>query len=142
MQTNPDPALANPPHVPKKRLQYKWLTDEQKRDLIFRAMYLNENVRAVCRDLGINFLTGRNLVQKYKKTGEYDTQPKVQSTPADAANMRATTRDTNRKLSECPLGIILLDDNKMKLVSSKTYSLEEEIALICLHSYFKSQHLV
>lgn len=126
----------------KKRPQYKWLTDDQKRDLIFRAMYLNENIRAVCKDLNINFLTGRNIVQKYKKTGEYDTQGKGQQSQGDAQNMKGTTKDSNRKYTECPLGIVLLEDNKMKLVPSRTYGIEEEIALSCLHTFFKSKNLV
>ena len=125
----------------KKRLQYRWLTDEKKRDLIFRSMYLNENVRTVCHELDINFLTGRNLVQRYKKTGEYDTQAKIPH--QEQPNLKATTtKDTNRKVLECSLGIILLADDKMKLVSSKTYGLNEETALIRLHAFFKSGNLV
>ena len=129
-------------HVQKKRLQYKWLTDDQKRDLIFRAMYLNENVRAVCKDLNINFLTGRNLVQKYKKTGEYDTQTKALLAQTDAMYMKGATRDTNRRLPECPLGIVLLEDSKMRLVSSKTYGLDDEVSMVCLHSYFKGHSYI
>ncbi|MDR3543086.1 MAG: hypothetical protein P4L69_19295 [Desulfosporosinus sp.] len=129
--------------VQRKRLQYRWLTDEQRRDLIFRTMYLNENVRAVCRDLDINFLTGRNLVQKYKKTGEYDVQSKAEARVPEPANIKGTaTKDSNRKASECPLGIILLPDNKMKVVSYRAYRPDEESALVYLHSLLKSHNIV
>ena len=106
-------------------------------------MYLNENVRAVCRELDINFLTGRNLVQKYKKTGEYDTQGKTEAFIPENINIKGTTtKDTNRKTCECPLGIVLLNDNKMQLVPSRSYRLDEEANLIYLHSYFTNKHII
>ena len=126
----------------KKRTQYKWLSDQQKCDLVFRTIYLNENVREVCKDLGINFLTGRNVVQKYKKTGNYTTQAKNLPDLPEYSNPRMITGDTNKKLSECPLGIVLLDDSKMKLVASKSYCEEEEEALIYLHTLFSNKSII
>eukprot|EP00826_Nyctotherus_ovalis_P031363 TRINITY_DN2505_c0_g2_i2.p1 TRINITY_DN2505_c0_g2~~TRINITY_DN2505_c0_g2_i2.p1 ORF type:complete len:142 (-),score=20.24 TRINITY_DN2505_c0_g2_i2:189-614(-) len=134
--------ILKPSKPQKKRLEYKWLADQQKCDLVFRSIYLSENVRDVCKDLGINFLTGRNIVQKYKKTGNYCTQPKASAECLGSSNARLITGDTNKKLSECPLGIILLDDSKMKLVASKSYCEEEETALIYLHVLFSNQCIV
>ena len=115
--------------IQKKRPHYKWLTDQQKCDLIFRSMYLNENIRFICKDLNINFLTGRNIVQKYKKTQKLDLQPYI------SAELDLGIKDKEEK-SECKLGIVLIDENHMRLAPSRTYKKEDEIKLIWLHSYF------
>ncbi len=119
----------------RKRLQYKRMSEEKKRDLIFRVMYLNENVRTVCHELGFNFSTGRNLVQRYKKTGEYTSQEKIPlgSTPFLDYMKTGATKDTEVKARKCPLGLIFLADDKIQLVTSKVYALEEEKTLIELH---------
>ena len=134
--------MFKPSQPQKKRLQYKWITDKQKCDLIFRTIYLNENVREVCCDLKINFLTGRNVVQRYKKTGEYCLHLKPSPIGIESANLKGVTRDTNKKISECPLGIILLDDNSMKLVGSKTYKEEDEAFLNQLNNYFITRGII
>jgi len=127
----------------KKRLQYKRMSEDKKRDLIFRVMYLNENVRTVCHELDFNFSTGRNLVQKYKKTGEYSTLEKPMApTQSAEAFGNATTKDTERKVRKCPLGLIFLADDKIKLVTSKSYTHEEEETLAKLHTQLSRINVV
>ena len=118
----------------KKRLQYKRMSEEKKRDLIFRVMYLNENVRTVCHELGFNFSTGRNLVQHYKKTGEYAAQEKsYKSVTLFDQGKAGNTKDTEGKLLKCPLGLVFLADDKIQLVTSRIYGPEEELALMEAH---------
>ena len=126
----------------KKRTQYKWISNHQKRDLIFRAIYLNENLKEICKDLGINFMTGRNLVQHYKKTGQYCLYQKAVVYESYSTNLRMVTKDTQKKFSGCPLGIMSIDDDNMKLVGSKIYTQEDEATLMKLHSFFINQCIV
>ncbi len=127
----------------KKRLQYKRMSEDKKRDLIFRVMYLNENVRTVCYELGFNFSTGRNLVQRYKKTGEYVSQEKVgASTPSAGVQGTNASKGSESKAPKCPLGLILLSDNKVKLVTSKAYTSEEEQALARLNAQLTGAGMV
>ena len=130
------------PPKSKKRPQYHRVSDEMKRDLVFRVMYLNESVRDVCEDISCNFLTGRNLIQKYKKTGEYVTAPKVpaETLPPQSAT-RASGPDLTQRRDKCPLGIILLGDNDIQLVSSKVYTPAQEDNLLVLHRRLDSQGL-
>eukprot|EP00826_Nyctotherus_ovalis_P058447 TRINITY_DN8032_c0_g1_i3.p1 TRINITY_DN8032_c0_g1~~TRINITY_DN8032_c0_g1_i3.p1 ORF type:complete len:136 (+),score=18.95 TRINITY_DN8032_c0_g1_i3:215-622(+) len=134
--TNAHNDFPNPARPQKKRAQYKWLTDQQKCDLVFCSIYLDENIKEVCEDLGINFLTGRNIVQKYKKTGFYSTQYVLLPEPLELDNARMITGDTNKKRSECPLGIIILDEFQMKIVAFKSYTRKEELNLLRLHTVF------
>lgn len=123
----------------KKRLQYKRMSEEKKKDLIFRVMYLNENVRTVCHELGFNFSTGRNLVQRYKKTGEYVSQEKVAvSSPSTEFLRTNASRESDAKTQKCSLGLILFSDDKIKLVTSRMYTAEEERALVRLNQQFVS----
>ena len=118
----------------KKRLQYKRMSEDDKRDLIFRVMYLNENVRSVCYELGFNFSTGRNLVQTYKKTGDFNPPEKTHSQNPSAEQQRnMTTKGSDTKSKKCPLGIIFLSDEKIQLVTTKTYSQQEEESLLRMH---------
>ena len=121
----------------KKRSQYNWLSACQKLDLIFRIICLNENLREVCEDLKINVLTGRNIVQNYRKYGSCSLQCKSINIQEQEFKIEG-----KRVSSENGLGIVLIDDVHMKLVPSKAYNEEEEIDLICLHKYFESRHLV
>ena len=124
----------------KKRSQYKRMPDEKKRDLIFRVLYLSENVRSVCRDLEFNFSTGRNLIQKYKKTGEYDSQEKVPIQPQ--GEKAQSTKSADGEGRKCPLGLVMLNEGQVSLVSAKRYKPEEESALTKMHSFFASQSIV
>ena len=127
----------------KKRLHYNRISDEMKRDLVFRVMYLNENIRDVCQDISCNFLTGRNLIQKYKKTGEYTAASKPEACVAPPTHAtKVSTQDSDRRVRKCPLGIILLGDGELQLVSSKTYTQEEEAALLRLHKLFLAPGLL
>ncbi len=122
----------------KKRLQYKRMSEDKKRDLIFRVMYLNENVRSVCYELGFNFSTGRNLVQRYKKTGEYcPTEKPGSASPPNELVKTGTSNDEGKlrsdKLRKCPFGLMFLADDKIKLVTSRTYAPEEQRTLEGLH---------
>ena len=127
----------------KKRLHYNRITDDMKRDLVFRVMYLNENVREVCQDISCNFLTGRNLIQKYKKTGEY-AGPKKQETcvKVPVSTTKVSTQHSDRRVRRCPLGIILLGEKDIQLVSSKAYTPEEEAVLRRLHMLFVERGLL
>jgi Zn-dependent M28 family amino/carboxypeptidase len=109
----------------------------------FQGYVFNENVRAVCRELDINFLTGRNLVQKYKKTGEYEAQSKTEVPAMELHNIKGTmTKDSNKKGSDCSLGILLLSDSDMQIVTSKLYKTDEENSLLAMHNYFCSHHII
>jgi len=126
-----------------KRQQYKRMSEDKKRDLIFRVMYLNENVRSVCYELGFNFSTGRNLVQKYKKTGEFNAleKPSVQFPSSD--QQRSThTKDSEGKTARCPFGIIFLSDEKIQLVTSKAYSQEEQQSLLKVHEQLLQKRII
>ena len=127
----------------KKRLQYKRMSEDKKRDLIFRVMYLNENVRSVSYELGFNFSTGRNLVQKYKKTGEFNPleKPSGQAQTSEQ-NRNTTTKSSDSKTKKCPFGIILLSDEKIQLVTSKAYSQEEEESLLKAHQLLLQKRIV
>ena len=127
----------------KKRQQYKRMSEDKKRDLIFRVMYLNENVRSVCCELGFNFSTGRNLVQRYKKTGEFNPleKPSVQS-PSSDQQRSAHTKDSEDKATKCPLGIIFLSDEKIQLVTSKAYSQEEQQSLLEVHEQLLQKRII
>ncbi len=132
-----DPPPSEGRRKQKKRLHYNRISDDMKRDLVFRVMYLNENIRDVCQDISCNFLTGRNLIQKYKKTGEYATfsKPGAIVTPP-ASTTKVSSHDSDRRVSKCPFGIILLGDGELQLVSSKSYTQGEEAALLELHKLF------
>jgi len=127
----------------KKRLQYKRMPEDKKRDLIFRVMYLNENVRSVCNELEFNFSTGRNLVQKYKKTGEYNASEKT-PVSSDGGNgaKNVGTKDTDGRSRKCPFGLLILDDDKVQLATSKNYSSQEEQALLKMHSQLVGARLI
>jgi hypothetical protein len=126
----------------KKRVQYKRMTEDKKRDLIFRVMYLNENVRTVCHELGFNFSTGRNLVQKYKKTGEYNPLDQVSDQPqSDKQKPSSGTNDSEGKL-KCPLGVIVLSDEKIQIVTSKSYSMQDENFLLKAHEQLLHRRLI
>ena len=118
----------------KKRAQYKRMSDAKKRDLIFRVLYLNENVRSTCHELGFNFSTGRNLIQKYKKTGEYDSQPKVPVLPT--GEKAPSTNQTDGDGKKCALGLVMVADGQLKIVPSRTYNTEEEDGFRRLHGFF------
>jgi hypothetical protein len=127
----------------KKRQQYKRMTEDKKRDLIFRVMYLNENVRSVCYELGFNFSTGRNLVQKYKKTGEFITLEKQETKPQSSEQQKSTQdKDSEDKTNKCPLGIIFLSDEKIQLVTSKSYSPEEQQSLLKVHEQLMKMKVI
>jgi len=127
----------------KKRLQYKRMPEDKKRDLIFRVMYLNENVRSVCHELDFNFSTGRNLVQKYKKTGEYNAFEKTPvSSEEGHGHKNGATKDTDVRSRKCPFGLLLLDDEKVQLVTSKSYTPEEEQAMLKMHNQLAAARLV
>ena len=127
----------------KKRLQYKRMSEDKKRDLIFRVMYLNENVRSVSCELGFNFSTGRNLVQKYKKTGEFNPLEKpLGQAQTSEQNRNSTTKDSDSKTKKCPLGIIFLSDEKIQLVTSKVYSQGEEESLLKAHQSLLQKRIV
>jgi len=129
--------------TPKKRLQYKRMSEDKKRDLIFRVMYLNENVRSVCYELGFNFSTGRNLVQRYKKTGEYVSQEKSQIQSQNNENAKTgSSKGTDVNEKKCPLGLILLSDDKLQVVTSKFYTPAEEAALSRFHAEMVRKGLI
>ena len=118
----------------KRNLQYKRMPEDKRRDLIFRVMYLNENVRSVCYELGFNFSTGRNLVQRYKKTGKYKSQGKYTKSEV--------TKEIDGKDERCPLGLVFLSDDKIKIVGSRMYLSSEEEALIKLHKFFMKKGII
>ena len=122
--------------TPKKHSQYKHMSDDKKRDLIFRVMYLGENLRTVCHELEFNFLTGRNLIQKYKKTGEYNSRKKSEIQEEFKEIGVGTTKQTETKPKKSSLGLILVDDTKIQIVSSRNYSEAEEKSMMQLHEYF------
>ena len=113
-----------------------------KQELIFRVMYLNENIRTVCHELDFNFSTGRNLIQRYKKTGKYakfkDHFPKENLA---FAVQNSVTKESKEKIKRCNLGIILFDDN-LRLVNSKNYTKDEENQLMELHKKFTMMGIV
>jgi hypothetical protein len=121
----------------KKRPQYHRVSDDMKRDLVFRVMYLNESIRDVCDEISCNFLTGRNLIQRYKKTGEYVTSAKAKlETPPPQTATRASGQEPTPRRDKCPIGIILLGDDEMRLVSSKVFTPAEHDSLLALHQHF------
>ena len=130
------------PQKAKKRLQYKRMSEDKKRDLIFRVMYLNENVRTVCYELGFNFSTGRNLVQRYKKTGEYVTQEKSQSNISNDYQKTGSSKGSEPKEKRCSIGLILLSDDKLQVVTSRVYAPQEEQALMQFHAELVKMRIV
>ncbi len=136
----------------RKRMQNNKMSDDQKRDLIFRVLHLNENVKFVCRDLGFSFSTGRNILLKYKKTGHYDTQPKPWcSTPSTAPERQQSTDkgfvSRHAPIPEvgikvCPFGLVMLESSQISLVLGRIYTPEEEATLTKLNSWLLHTHLI
>eukprot|EP00826_Nyctotherus_ovalis_P056548 TRINITY_DN7659_c0_g1_i3.p1 TRINITY_DN7659_c0_g1~~TRINITY_DN7659_c0_g1_i3.p1 ORF type:complete len:146 (-),score=19.38 TRINITY_DN7659_c0_g1_i3:237-674(-) len=128
------------PQSSKRTGQYRHMSEDKKRDLVFRVMYLNENTRSVCHELGFNFSTGRNLIQRFKKTGEYRSLEKLP--PISLHTKSGITKATEGKVKYCSLGLIILSDNQLKLVGSRVYSDAEEESLIRLHEFFVKSGVV
>ena len=83
------------------------------------------------------------LIQRFKKTGEYGPQTKIDVQSFPSYPMKAgTTKPTETKPRKCPLGLIFLDDQRIKIVSSKIYSETEEKILLELHQYFLENGIV
>eukprot|EP00826_Nyctotherus_ovalis_P056807 TRINITY_DN7744_c0_g1_i22.p1 TRINITY_DN7744_c0_g1~~TRINITY_DN7744_c0_g1_i22.p1 ORF type:complete len:142 (+),score=22.80 TRINITY_DN7744_c0_g1_i22:174-599(+) len=128
---------------PKRSFKYKRMSEGRKRDLVFRVLYLGENLRTVCSELGFNHSTGKNLLQRYKKTGEYVSHKEVYA-PAYYSNFTRgiLTRESESKARSCPLGILLLSEDNLQIVSAKAYTEKEEISLIELHNEFVRRGIV
>eukprot|EP00826_Nyctotherus_ovalis_P003329 TRINITY_DN10676_c0_g3_i3.p1 TRINITY_DN10676_c0_g3~~TRINITY_DN10676_c0_g3_i3.p1 ORF type:complete len:137 (-),score=20.21 TRINITY_DN10676_c0_g3_i3:139-549(-) len=122
---------------PKKRHQYNWLTNQQKCDLIFCVIYLNESLKEVCADLRITFSQAVTSSRSIRRPAATTLRP-LSSEQLEHFNVKVPSKE----LSECPLGIVLLDDSNMKLVASKSYREEEEAALKHLHSLFCNQYII
>ena len=125
--------------IRKKRSKYMKFPKERKRELIFRVIVLNEETKTACQELGFNFSTGRNLIQKYKKTGDYGHSQDLPFSPSKSSGggCDSATEFEGRK-SKCPLGLVLYGEDDMKLVPSKSYQPEEELAMLRLHSYLSN----
>ena len=111
------------------------MAEEKKRDLIFRVMYLNENVRTVCAELGLNFSSGRNLVQKYKKTGSTDTVEKKMTMISQSQVSGQTSGDSGPARKHCPLALMFFEGDKLSVVAETTFTPEDERKIIELHNY-------
>ena len=127
-----------PFEITHNKIQRKKLTYEDKRDLIFRVMYWNENLRLVCHDLKINFSTGRNLLQKYKKTGEFFERDALYCSKG-YWNFPHVHNEEN---PACNLNLILLSENKIDVIKTKCYNREEEQLLIQMHNYFINNGII
>lgn len=138
------PLTSHPPETqPKRAAKYKRMTKDRKRDLIFRVLYLAESLKAVCQDLGFNISTGKNLLQRYKKTGEFVARKKVKTqTPIANSTKGLITKESENSHPRCPLGILLLGEDTLQIVSAKTYTPEEEVYLIGLHKEFVRKGIV
>ena len=131
-----EPALNN---LTKK---YKHISNEKKKDLIFRTMFLNENLRSVCQELGFNISTGRNLIQRYKNTGRYITNDKEVHSKHDSEEIKFTfTKESLLKSGRCSLGLGLFGD-EIKIICNKSYTPEEEAALLRLHMKFMNSGMI
>ena len=119
-----------------EKSKHKRIKGDKKRDLIFRTLFLNEKLRSVCHELDINLSTGKNIIQRYKKTGHYIFK-------SDSFFHSNTILDgVKKKGSKCTLGILVTGDENMKLVSSRNYQRKDESELLCLHAHFLSNQIV
>ena len=108
---------------------------ETKRELIFRVLMLNEEIKTACEELSFNFSTGRNLLQKYKRTGDYGYSDDLPvSLPQHTGGGSDSVTGPDRVTPCCPLGLVLFGENDLKLVPSRMYTPEEEQGLLKLHS--------
>eukprot|EP00831_Metopus_contortus_P079145 TRINITY_DN7812_c0_g1_i2.p1 TRINITY_DN7812_c0_g1~~TRINITY_DN7812_c0_g1_i2.p1 ORF type:complete len:194 (-),score=32.35 TRINITY_DN7812_c0_g1_i2:27-608(-) len=115
------------------------MSDENKIDLIFRVLIMEENIKDVCLDLGFNFSTGRNLILKFKKTGEYDGKDRIIQGLEGLPKPFSSTKNSNGTLPLSNLGIIFLDEENVRLVNTKECSPEEEQEILRLHMEFISR---
>ena len=117
--------------------------EDQKKDLVFRVMYLGESLRIVCQEIGFNLSTGKNVLQRYKKTGEYTTHKRLFiPTYGMTWNIEVLTEETKAKLQSCSLGILLLAEDNLQIVGSKTYSPAEEAQLMEMHKEFMKRGII
>ena len=126
----------------RKRPEYNFIPDERKEDLIFRTVILREKLRIVCSELKINFLTGRNIIQHYKKTGKITHSGRRCRANNDTTKHQDLIGDSSTKIQESPLGIIITDTDTMKLVNSRFYTEEDVKELMKLDHIFRTKSIV
>ena len=121
--------------IRKKRSKYVKMPKEAKRELIFRVLMLNEDIKTACEELSFNFSTGRNLLQKYKRTGDYGYSDEFPAfLPQHTPGASDSVTGTDSKAPKCPLGLVLFSEDNIRLVPGKEYSPEEEQHILRLHT--------
>ena len=126
----------------KKRTEYHWISSSQRLDLLFRTVFLKETVSSVCKSLNINYFTGRNLIQNYRKFGIYEVPEKSPFFKTSITAIKGTTCDTKKPQSNCNLTILITSDENLKIATTKVKNPEEEAELQKIHNQMMKSNVV
>ena len=99
---------------PNRNQRYEKIQDDIRAEILFRCLIMNEPLRPICKELGINFSSAKNVVQVYKKEGRLNKKTSRLKRTANGELVERIDEISHQTIEElkkklCPIKVVKND---------------------------------